>query len=83
MSYSLESIYKSLIAEIQEIIKDVRFQGISPDLAYHAWDSRGDVTELPDTDLIGLVDWTYAENGGLSTTTCGIMLSTRNDSNLF
>ena len=83
MSYSLESIYKSLVAEIQEIIKDVKFQGISPDLGYHPWDSRGDVTELPDTDLIGLVDWTYAENGGLSTTTCGIMLSTRNDSNLF
>lgn len=83
MAYSLSSIYKSLIAEIQDIIQDARSQGISSDLAYHAWDSRGDITELPDTDLIGLVDWTYSENGGLSTVTSGIMLSTRNDANLF
>lgn len=81
--YSLQSIYKSLIAKIQEIILDAKNNGISTDLEYHAFDSRGDITELPDSDLIGLVDWTYAENGGLSTVTTGIMLSTRNDENLF
>lgn len=83
MSYSLHSIYVSLIAEIQNIITDCLTAGISTDLQYHAWDSRGDITELPDTDLIGLVDWTYAENGGLSTVSSGIMISTRNDENLF
>lgn len=83
MVYNLTSVYKSLIAEVQEIISEVLSKGISDNLAYHAWDSRGDITELPDTDLIGLVDWTYAENGGLSTVSAGIMLSTRNDQNLF
>lgn len=83
MAYSLESIYKSMIAEIQVIIKDVRNSGVSNTLEYHAWDSRGDVTELPDADLLGLVDWTYSENGGLSVVTSGMMLSTRNDANLF
>lgn len=83
MNYTLTSVYKSLIAEIQDIIRDVKARGISETLDYHAWDSRGDITELPDVDLIGLVDWTYAENGGLSTVATGIMLSTRNDQNLF
>jgi len=83
MSYSLHSLYVSLIAKIQEIISDSLSAGISEDLQYHSWDSRGDITELPDTDLIGLVDWTYAENGGLSTVSTGIMISTRNDENLF
>jgi hypothetical protein len=81
--YSLTSVYKSLIAKIQEIIQDAKAAGISDDLEYHAFDSRGDITELPDADLIGLVDWTYAENEGLSTTTCGLLLSTRNDQHLF
>jgi hypothetical protein len=81
--YSLSSIYKSIIAEIQSIVEEVNSQGISDDLEYHAWDSRGDISELPNSDLIGLVDWTYAENGGLSTVSAGVMLSTRNDINLF
>ena len=83
MAYSLESIYKSMIAEIQVIIGQINMAGISSDLEYHAWDSRGDITELPDKDLLGLVDWTYSENGGLSVVTSGMMLSTRNDANLF
>jgi hypothetical protein len=83
MAYSLTSIYKSLIAEVQEIINETVSSNISSDLAYHAWDSHGDITELPDRDLIGLVDWTYAENGGLSTVATGLLLSTRNDINLF
>lgn len=83
MAYNLLSIYKSLIAEVQGIINEAREKGISEDLQYHAWDSRGDITELPDCDLMGLVDWTYSENGGLSTIATGIMLSTRNDENLF
>ena len=83
MAYSLNSLYKSLIVEIQRIIDECLTAGISEDLQYHSWDSRGDITELPDTDLIGLVDWTYAENGGLATITSGLLLSTRNDENLF
>lgn len=83
MAYSLSSIYKSLIAKIQQIVQDVHAAGISENLQYHAFDSRGDITELPATDLIGLVDWTYAENGGLSTVSTGILLSTRDDVNLF
>lgn len=83
MAYNLTSIYKSLIAQIKEIIQEAKDSGISNDLEYHAWDSRGEITELPDTDLIGLVDWTYSENGGLSTVNAGLLLSTRNDKNLF
>ena len=81
--YSLNSIYKSLIAQIQLIVQDARNNGISTTLEYHAFDSRGDITELPDKDLIGLVDWTYAENGGLSSVSTGFLLSTINDANLF
>jgi hypothetical protein len=80
---TLNSIYISLIARIQEIISEALSDGISTNLQYHSWDSLGDITELPETDLMGLVDWTYAENVGLSTVNFGILISTINDENLF
>lgn len=83
MAWNLVSIYKSLVAEIQQMIQQIHTEGVSSNMTYHAWDSRGDVTELPDNDLMGLVDWTYSENGGLSVINTGIMISTRNDQNLF
>lgn len=81
--WNLTSVYKSLIAEIQDMISEIQNSGVSENMQYHAWDSRGDITELPDNDLMGLVDWTYAENGGLSVIDTGMMISTRNDKNLF
>src|SRR5216110_3213999 len=83
MAYNLESIYKSLIAEVQEIVNEAIAGGVSSDIQYHSWDSHGDITELPNIDLIGLVDWTYSENGGLSTVQAGLLISTLNDENLF
>lgn len=81
--YSLKSIYISLIAQVQEMISEIISGRISGDLNYHSWDSLGDITELPENDLMGLVDWTYAENAGLSTVDFGILISTLNDENLF
>ena len=81
--FNLESVYKSLIAEVQDIISQVRNGGLSDSLSYHAWDSRGSITELPDDDLLGLVNWTFAENEGLCVIETGLLLSTINDENLF
>lgn len=81
--FNLTSLYKSLIKEIQVIITQVKAADISTDLDYYAWDSRGAVTELPNKDLIGLVDWTYSENGGLPVIEAGLLLSTVYDKNLF
>lgn len=82
-TFKLESVYKSLIKKIQEIITEIRDEDVSQDLQYHAWDSRGAVTELPDTDLVGLVNWSYSENGGLPIIEGGLILSTLYDENLF
>lgn len=82
--FDLPTVYATLVGKIQEIIETLHEKGISPDMAYMAWDSRGDVTELPNTDLIGLVDWTWSENDDhLPDIELGILLSVVNDANLF
>lgn len=81
--FTMTSLYKSLIKEIQFIIADVLTNGISEDIQYHAWDSRGAITELPAGDLLGLVNWSYSENGGLPLIEAGLLLSTVYDLNLF
>lgn len=60
--FDLPAVYATLISKVQEIIETIKDKGISPDMAYMAWDSRGDVTELPDSDLMGVADWTWSEN---------------------
>jgi hypothetical protein len=82
--FDLPAVYAALVAKIQEIITTVKNAGISPDLAYMAWDSRGDVNELPNHDLLGIVDWTWAENEDhLPDIEFGMLLSVKHDSNLF
>lgn len=81
--YNLSSIYKSLISHIQNMIEEARMKGISDDLQYYAWDSRGELGELDNTDLVGLSNWTFRENGGLWEIRAGVTLSTFNDVNLF
>ena len=81
--FSLESLYVSAIAEINVIIEQIKSQGISKDLSYYSWDSRGQETELPNTDLIGLMGWTYAENEGLPVVQLGILTSLVLDQNQF
>lgn len=82
--FDLPAVYAALVSKIQEVIANVHDQGISTDLAYMAWDSRGDVTELPNTDLIGIADWTWDEGDDhLPDIEFGILLSVVRDKNLF
>lgn len=81
--FDLESLYKSLIVHVQKTITAVQDAGISPDLQYYSWDSRGEVAETDHTDLIGLAGWSFRENGGLWEVRSGLTLSTYNDQNLF
>lgn len=82
--FNLMTVYTTLVAKIQEIITTLHDDSISPDIEYMAWDSRGDVTELPSHDLIGLVDWTFSENDDhRPDIECAILLSVVNDMNLF
>lgn len=83
MSFDLESLYKSIVRHVQDTIVAIRAEGISTDLTYYSWDSRGEVQEMPATDLIGLAGWSFRENGGLWEVRSGLTLSTINDENLF
>jgi hypothetical protein len=82
VAFDLESIYKSLIRNVQKTIQAIKAEGISDDLNYYAWDSRGEAAELDHTDLIGLAGWAFHENQGLWTVRSGITISTYNDENL-
>lgn len=82
MSFDLESLYKSIIRRAQDTISEIRAKGISEDIQYYAWDSRGEVQEMPATDLLGVAGWTFKENGGLWEVRVGLTLSTVNDENL-
>lgn len=81
--FSLESLYVSAIAEINSVIEEIMSKGISKDIAYYSWDARGQETELPNTDLIGLMGWTYNENEGLPVIQLGILTSLVLDQNQF
>ena len=59
--FDIPTIYANLVKQVTDIIAEVKSKDISDNLEYMAWDSRGDVTELPDIDLIGLADWAYDE----------------------
>lgn len=82
--FDLPTVYASLISKTQEIIENIKTAGISPDISYMAWDARQEVNELPNSDLIGVVDWTFAENDDhLPDIEFAILVSTSKDANLF
>jgi hypothetical protein len=81
--FTLESLYVSAIQVINEIRQEIIDAGISDDIQYYSWDSRGQETELPNKDLIGLMGWTYDENDGLPTIEWGILTSLVLDQNQF
>lgn len=82
MAFKLSNIYKSLVRHIVDTCADIRSDGVSLNIEYYPWDSRGDEAELPNVDLIGLAGWSFRENGGLWEIHCGITVSTLNDENL-
>ena len=82
MSHDLESLYKSIIAKVQQTIVEIKAQNISTNLEYYSWDSRGEVQELPAKDVSGLSWWSFRENGGLWEVRSGLVISTLNDENL-
>ena len=81
--FDLPTVYATLVGKVQEIIETIKNQGISPNLSYMAWDSRGEVNELPDSDLIGVVDWTFAEQDHMPEIEFAILVSVMHDTNLF
>lgn len=81
--FNIESMYKSVVLEIEAIRAECLALGISADMEYYAWDSRGQETELPNIDLIGIIGWTYAENEGLPVAQFGILTSLVLDVNQF
>lgn len=81
--FKISNVGRSLMRVVMDVIDDCKASGVSPDLTYYAWDSRGDEAELPTEDLIGLGGWTFKENSGLWQVFMGITLSTYNDENLF
>jgi hypothetical protein len=83
VAFRVSNIYKSLVRHLTDTIAQARDDGVSSDLQYFPWDSRGDEAELPSTDLIGLAGWSFSENRGLWEIHCGITISTLNDENLF
>lgn len=66
-----------------DAVDAIKTEGISPDLEYFSFDSRGETAELKDVDLVGLVGWAFHENEGLWLIRCGVNISTINDENLF
>lgn len=83
MAFQISSIYKSLVRHVMDAVDGIRDAGISPDLSYYAFDSRGEQAELETVDLIGLAGWSFNENRGLWLIRAGINISTLNDENLF
>lgn len=81
--FDLMTVYTTLVGKIQQIIAELKAEGIAPDIEYMAWDSRQEINELPNHDLIGLADWTFEEADHLPEIECGILLSVVNDLNLF
>ena len=81
--FRISDVYKSVVRHVMDCVEDMRARGISADIAYYAFDSRGDRAELETTDLLGVAGWTFDENRGLWTVRCGINISTINDENLF
>lgn len=82
MSLRISNIYKSLVRHLVDTIQIIESKGISTNIAYYDWDSRGDESELPVKDLIGLSGWTFREDRGLWVIHAGITISTINDDNL-
>lgn len=82
MTLRISNIYKSLVRHTVDTVAAIQREGVSVELAYHDWDERGDATELPPHDLLGLAGWTFSENNGLWIIHCGLTISTVNDDNL-
>lgn len=81
--FTIEAVYKSVILQVNSIIADCLALGISDNMEYYSWDSRGQETELPNKDLIGIIGWTYAENEGLPVIQFGLLTSLVLDINQF
>lgn len=81
--FDIEALYKSLLRHVHDIMDEAKALGLSSTLDYYAWDSRGDVSETENRDLIGLAGWSFKENGGRWLVHAGVVLSTYNDENLF
>lgn len=83
MSFRISNIYKSLVRQIIDSVEIMKRNGVVPEIEYFDWDAGGNESEMPKVDVVGLADWTFAENGGLWLIHAGITVSTVNDDNRF
>ena len=82
--FDLPTVYATLVGKVTEIIEELKTEGISDNIQYMPWSARQDKnTELPNTDLIGIADWTYEEADHMPDIECVILLSVLDDNNLF
>ena len=82
--FDLPTVYANLVGVVTNIAEQARDQGISPNISYMSWDARQEVNELPNSDLIGVADWTYDEGDDhLPEIEFAIILSVVHDANLF
>lgn len=82
MQFNLSDIYKSLVRHLNDTLDDAK-EKVSTEVAYYAFDSRGDISEMEVRDLVGLGGWTFKEDNGLWIVHVGITVSTLNDEHLF
>lgn len=83
MAFKISHIYKSVVRHVMDAVDNIRTDGLSADLQYFAFDTRGEKAELEHTDLLGVAGWAFDENKGLWLIRCGLNISTINDENLF
>lgn len=81
--FDLPAVYACMINAVQDVISTAKSTSVSPDIEYIAWDSRQEINELPNVDLIGVADWTYDEMDHLPEIEFAIILSVIKDANLF
>lgn len=75
-------VYKSIVRWATDLIEELNATLEYPPLTYHDWENRADEDKLPQTTLLGLDGFSFAENGGLWTIRFALVLSSYRDQNL-
>ena len=76
-TYGPAQIYKSMLRFCAGLVA-----AAPTAVLYESWDSRNDEAELPKVDLFGISGWSYRDDESLLFVSCGLTLSTINDTHL-
>lgn len=81
--YVYENLYSSIIKVAQQIITDIRSEGVSANLEFINWDANVEVKTLPKVDLLGIRHFNVWPENGIIHCGVGFGVSTYEDTNLF